>query len=387
MIPIFVVDRPASLRILSGIDKSHKFGILSHPYTTDNFKEQFSKFECALRICDSGIYQQEEIGYERLFSEYKRMNADYGIIKDYYRDRSKTRESARTGIQLYMKHRYDKHFKIIGVAQGNSVAEYIQSYTEQREMGFNIVAIGGLLDKMPPEVKIVSMRIKGEIFIRNVVQAIRQKYPKDDLFPLGAFNKRRIKMFRENGVWVSDYKGWIFRYNIAQSKQKNDRFDQVVDYIMREVFPAIESKDIFSEKKSRITQKPNKKLLVMACGKLKTETPGKAIDVYRGQSFGMVRKYLKQNNHIDIKIISAKYGLLDFRDPIYPYDIKMNKLNSSIYREAYFNYLAEMAINHENIFVIGGKNYRSILPPEYLNSCASGKIGEQLSQLKQWLYS
>ncbi|MEM0134888.1 MAG: hypothetical protein QXU18_06630, partial [Thermoplasmatales archaeon] len=79
MIPIFVADRPASLRILSKVNDSDKFGILSHPYTSDNFKEQFSKFECALRICDSGIYQQNEMDYDHLFSEYKRMNADYGI--------------------------------------------------------------------------------------------------------------------------------------------------------------------------------------------------------------------------------------------------------------------------------------------------------------------
>lgn len=387
IIPLFVVDRPASLRILAGIDKSHKFGILSHPYTTENFKEQFSRIECGLKICDSGIYQHKAMNYKRLFTEYKRMHADFGIIKDYYRDRAKTMESAKRGYCIYKKYGFDRDFKLIGVAQGNSVAEYLRSYSEQREIGFATIAIGGLLEKMPPEIKIAMVRAKGEVFIRNVLQAVRQKYPEDNLFPLGVLNKRRIPFFRQINVSISDYKGWIFRYDKEQSEMKNDRFEQIRKYITQELFPAIESEDNSRQSKSTVSRKPKEKLLIMACGKSKTETPGKAINVYQGQSFRMVRKYLEQNNHIDIKIISAKYGLLDFRDRIYPYDLKMNKLNSSIYREAYFNHLSELAINHENIFVIGGKNYKSILPPKYWESCAKGKIGEQLSQLKQWLYS
>lgn len=387
MIPVFVADRPASLRILSGIDRQHKFGILSHPFTSENFKEQFSKFECSLRICDSGIYQQNAMGYKRLFSEYKKMNADYGVIKDFYRDRKKTKESALRGFRLYKKYGFDKYFKLVGVAQGNSVAEYLRSYTEQKEFGIEVVAIGGLLDKMPPEVKIATVRAKGEVFIRNVIQAIRQKYPNDDLFPLGAFNKRRIELFRDNGVWVSDYKGWIFRYDKEQANKKGDRFKQVRDYIDQEIFPVLESDGNDRGQKPTLYMKPKKKLLIMACGKLKSDLPGKAIDVYQGQSFGMVRKYLEKNNHIDVKIISAKYGMLDYRDRIWPYDIKMNNLSSSIYKEAYSDYLTKLADEYENVFAIGGKNYRSILPLIYLDNCAVGKIGQQLSQLKQWLHN
>ena len=386
MIPVFVADRPASLRILSGLDKKHEFGILTHPYTSENFKKQFSNFECSFRICDSGIYQQGGMDYKCLFSEYKRMNANYGVIKDFYRDRHKTKESALQGFRIYKKYEFDKYFKLIGVAQGNSVAEYLRSYAEQKAIGFEIVAIGGLLDRMPPEVKIAKVRIKGEVYIRNVLQALRQKYPNDVLFPLGAFNKRRVELFRQYDVWVSDYKGWIFRYDKEQSHQRADRFNQIRDYIDQYLFPTVESKLGNKNSKLKAPRSKKEKLLIMACGKSKTKTPGRAIDVYMGQSFGMVKKYLEKNNHIDIKIISAKYGILDYHDTIWPYDVKMNKLNSSIYRETYNDYLTELAVNYENVFVIGGKNYRSILPPEYLDSCAKGKIGEQLSQLKQWLY-
>lgn len=387
IIPLFVADRPASLRILSKLDKSHKFGILSHPFTSSNFKEQFSKFECAMRICDSGIYQKDEIGYERLFSEYKRMSANYGIIRDYYRDIKRTIESAELGLKHYKEGGYDNYFKLIGVAQGNSVAEYIQNYTEQREMGFEIVAIGGLLDKMPPEVKIATVRVKGETFIRNVIQAIRQKYPYDKLFPLGIFNKDRIKMFNVNNIWISDYKGWIFRYNIEQSRQKNDRFTQIVGYINNQIFPAVENKgqNVNRDAKTGEARKQKKRLLIMSCGKSKAENPGKAIDVYQGQTFKMVRKYLERNNHLDVKIISAKYGMLDYNDRIWPYDIKMNEINSLTYKEAYSAYFNTLANEYDKIFVIGGWKYRNILPANYIDYCAVGKIGQQLSQLKKWL--
>ena len=67
--PIFVVDRPASLRILSGLTEySREFGILAHAFTTNNFKKIFNEFELAsVKVGDSGIYQGKDISYKDLF--------------------------------------------------------------------------------------------------------------------------------------------------------------------------------------------------------------------------------------------------------------------------------------------------------------------------------
>ena len=91
--PIFVADRPASLKILSGlINHRGEFGILAHAFTTDNFKRKFKDFNLAKwKIGDSGIYQGKDIPYELLFGEYLKMGVTHGIIKDYYRNHFKTK--------------------------------------------------------------------------------------------------------------------------------------------------------------------------------------------------------------------------------------------------------------------------------------------------------
>lgn len=385
MLPIFVVDRPASLRILGGLTENKgEFGILAHAFTTSNFKKQFAEFNlAAFKIGDSGIYQKNEQGYREIFLAYDEMKVDYGIIKDFLRDRKKTYESAKMALKEHKRGKYS--FRLVGVAQGKSVAEYIQSYREQRNLGLEIVAIGGLLDKIPNHVRLV--KVKHDVMLRNVLRAIRMEFPDDKLFPLGVFNRKRLQFFNEIGVWASDYKGWIFKYNKDQAYAKKDRFEQTRRYVVEKVLNPLHMNDVTIYNNTNLkSSNDGKRLLIMACGKVKKDEPGKAINVYDGPSFRMVRKYLKSgNNHLDIKIISAKYGLIDSKDKISPYDIKMSAKSAQIYRNIYKSDFQDYSLNYNEIFLLGGKNYQSIVPVEMDIKRAAGKIGEQLSQLKMWL--
>ena len=384
-IPVFVVDRPASLRILGGLsEKKGEFGILAHAFTTNNFKKLFSEFNsAAFKVGDSGIYQKNDQGYKEIFSAYSEMKVDYGIIKDFYRDREKTIESAKMALREHKKGKYK--FQLVGVAQGKSVAEYIQSYREQRDLGLEIVAIGGLLDKISNHVRLV--KVKHDVMLRNVLRAIRTEYPGEKLFPLGVFNRKRLQFFNEIGVWASDYKGWIFKYNKAQADVKNDRFDQTRRYVIENVLkPLHESEMKIYDDTNLRSNNTGKRLLIMACGKAKKDEPGKAINVYDGPSFRTVRKYLRTgNNHLDVKIISAKYGLIDSKDKISPYDLKMGAKSAKIYENIYGLDFQDLALKYDEIFLLGGKNYQSIVPEELDIKRAAGKIGEQISQLKTWL--
>ena len=378
MIPVFVLDRPVSLRILEQLkDYKGKFGILAHAYTTDNFKEKFASFDLTdFKIGDSGIYQKKPMDYQELFNEYEKMHVKYGIIKDYYRDPKKTFESAKLAKSEYDKRKHN--FELMGVAQGTTVAEYVRSYEEQRKL-FDIVAIGGLLDKIEKHVRMV--RVKSDIFLGNVLHAIRMLHPKDDIFPLGAFNKKRIEMFERENIWASDYKGWIFRYNLEQSHQNNDRFEQTAGNI-RSLFNFIDEKrETVLKNNSR-----NKRLLILSCSMKKTEKPGMAFNVYDGPYYRVLRKYLKHNNGIDIKIISAKYGLINARDKICPYDYKMNKPDALIYRRIYCSEMEEIASLYKDVQFCGSKLYGSIIDDKYNIIKVNGKIGQQLHQLKTWLY-
>ena len=127
--PIFVADRPVSLRILEGLDTFQgDFGILSHAFTTDNFKQKFKEFTLAKwKIGDSGIYQGKEISYDKLYKEYLKMGVTHGIIKDYYRNPKKTLESAKMAMNAYESQNFKGKFILVRFAQGNTLDEYLKT--------------------------------------------------------------------------------------------------------------------------------------------------------------------------------------------------------------------------------------------------------------------
>ena len=368
--PLFVVDRPISLEILNGLkDKANQFGILSHAFTTDNFKAKFREFEFAkYKVGDSGIYQGKDISYPLLFNEYIKMGITHGIIKDYFRDPVKTLESAKEAWAYYHKAGLQEKFVLLGVAQGNTVKEYLKSYEEQKEIGYKIIAIGGLLSKIENHSRMVRV-LKEELLI-NVLKNLRKKYPHDSIFPLGVFSRSRIGLFKELNIWATDYKGWIFRYNIEQSHRKKDRFVQVQNYIRNEVLPLV-TKD---------------RLLILSCSKRKKIGSGPSIEIYDGNAFRSLRQYLKLNDGLDVRIISAKHGLINQAFEIESYDEKLTLEKAKLYRKKYAREISTLLSCYRDVMICGGKEYRVVTG---LNKChyTEGKNGEQLHQLKEWLNS
>lgn len=370
LIPIFVVDRPVSLRILSGLsDFSGQYGILSHAFTTNRFKIDFSNYRGAkIKVGDSGIYQGKDVSYKELFDQYLKMGVTHGIIKDYYRNPRKTLKSAKKAIKYYKRHGLARKFVLVGVAQGNSVDDYLQSYRDQKRLGFEIIAIGGLLSKLQNHKRMV--KVMKEEFMVNVLKAIRVEFPDDTIFPLGIFSRSRIGLFKELNVWATDYKGWIFRYNIKQSHRENDRFEQVQNYLRDEVFPLI----------------TKERLLIMSCSERKKRGIGRSIDMYDGNSFRMVRNYLQNNDGLDVRIISAKYGLINQNFKIENYNEKLTLAKAKVLRKKHAREISTLLSCYRETMVCGGAVYRSVAGNGDYNY-TKGKMGEQLSQLREWLYS
>lgn len=371
MIPIFVVDRPFSLKILEGLTNyRNQFGILSHAFTSANFKEKFKMFPLTdIKIGDSGIYQGREKDYDSLFREYLRMGVNYGIIKDYYRDPQMTLKSAEEAIKVYHAQGYYNNFKLVGVAQGRTVEEYVENYAEQKKMGYEMVAIGGMLDKIDKHKRLV--KVKQEELLIKTLKTIRAEYPKDRLFPLGTFNRYRIGFFKEVGVWGADYKGWIFKYNVKESHLRNNRLQQVQHYIETQIFPLIQKN----------------RLLIMSCSERKKNKTGPAIEVYDGPAYRMVRRYLQNNDGLDVRIISGKYGLISKDTIISTYNAKLTKENVLELRKKYASEMKVLSSAYDKKFVYGSKLYRSALMNGDSLKHTEGKIGQQLSQLKKWLYN
>ena len=233
MIPFFVLDRPVSLEILKGFfakNLDYKFGILTHAFTSPKFKEKFRNFpfdtplkyselkdtkrlnnkisKNIIKIVDSGIFQaKRDISYEELFQTYEYLKADYGIIIDFLKDREKTIESAEEAIKVYQNGNFS--FRLVGVAQGKDVDDYLKCYEELKNLGYEYIAIGGLLKRNGNSNYI---KLSCEIFLIDLLESINKEFNPNWIFTLGIYNPQRHKLLEDYKVWGADYKGWLFEY-------------------------------------------------------------------------------------------------------------------------------------------------------------------------------
>lgn len=314
--------------------------------------------------------------YHKLFAEYEEMGVDYGTIKYCCRNTAETLESAREALEAYENGNY--HFELAGVAQGNTVAEYARSYKSQRCMGLGIVVLGGLLGKTENPAGMAGA--KNGTFLKNALHAIRALYPDDKLFPLWASNKRIAEIFKSENIWASDCGEWAFKDNKAGADALGDRLQQTAEDIRNLIRYANENTGPNPSRQKKV----NPRLLLVSCTRKKSSAPRKAINVYDGPYFRVIRKRCSPDADIDINIISAKYGLLDADDEISPYDHEMTAKDAKIYKQAYEKYLGELFSEYSTVTFCGSKLYASVLP-ETNAYIIKGRRGIQLHLLKEWL--
>lgn len=424
--PFFVADRQASLKILRGLNipDESSIGIMTHANTSQNFKNVMGKFPCSdtdyceivkekcphkkditkckkgqdfsnklITISDSGVFTKEGCmfdDYAQLFKEYEKMKVDYGIIIDYLKDKTRTMESAQLALDTYNRKKWS--FKLIGVAQGNSIKEYVECYKSLKDCGFEHIAVGGLLEKRENTARYV--KIRDETFMYEVLKSIREIDPEGWLFVLGSYAPSRHYNFLNIGIQGSDYKGWIFQYkkrheNVEKGHEgaRRSRFAQVRTFIEKKII----------SKRQNFGQWP--KLLIIPCSKTKSiaENNISAIDRYQGQYFRILKKHLNDftnNDGFDIAILSAKYGLIEPMDNIAYYDLKMNpqkarELNKSVLvKLSQMNkskQYKEVAINLGNSYIEAIDGYNELFNEDTLYTIFEGKIGERQKQMKIWI--
>ena len=203
-------------------NQAFKLGLMGHANTSREFQDHFRNFnhKNIVKIVDSGVFTKNGCmnGYSNLFSTYKRMGADYGIIVDILKDKEKTIESAKKAIKTYES---EKHtFKLIGVAQGNTIEEYQECYHDLKKIGYEYIAIGGLLKKTENSARYV--KVNDEKLLKKVASKIRSRYPEDWLFLLGSYHPQRHHIFKKFRIFGGDYKGWIFQYTPPEDRIKKE---------------------------------------------------------------------------------------------------------------------------------------------------------------------
>lgn len=424
-IPFFVVDRPASLRIIKGSDLISfdiQVGLMSHANTSNRFQSLFKSYPCSdkefcdiigskcpfqkkiskcskglkikkqtIKMCDSGVFTKEgctKIDYQDLFKTYQNMDARYGFIMDVLKDKEATIETAKEAMIIYKKRKWS--FDLIGVSQGNSIEEYISCYDELKSIGYKHIAIGGLLKKYERSARFVSVR--NDNFMYTVLREIRKKNPNDWLFVLGSYHPKRHQKFKYLNVYGGDYKGWIFHYtpaeNVSKRKAQKHRFNQVRSYLKNEIYPRVEG-----------SIRPNK-LLILGCSNRKDANRNliPAFERYDGPIYRIFRKHFFDGlrGDIDTYIISAKHGLIGAETPIHNYDTIMNKTTALRMKQVILDKIKLLSRSREyiKIFIALGKTYllsidgmEEIFTKSTKIEYAEGKIGEKGRTLKEWLRS
>lgn len=148
------------------------------------------------------------------------------------------------------------------------------------------------------------------------------------------------------------------------------------------------------------TQSQHRYLLILGCSKCKRPDPGllPAIERYNGVNFRVLRKAKREgywSNNLDVLILSAKYGLLEWDKPIENYDLRMTReraleLQSTV--SAQLNACLSR-VNYREVFINLGQTYlvalaqaRKMLGLKGKTHYATGGIGEKMAQMKSWLY-
>lgn len=145
-------------------------------------------------------------------------------------------------------------------------------------------------------------------------------------------------------------------------------------------------------------------LLIISCSQRKIESPGPlaAINRYDGPAYRTLRKLEREGRfpeNLDVVIISAKYGLLHYEQPIENYDQCMTPKRAVELRpkiQADLEHLIWDARGYlfsrgayDEVFINLSKVYMSTLQGFHWGLIetdeASGGIGQKTSQMKAWI--
>jgi hypothetical protein len=142
-------------------------------------------------------------------------------------------------------------------------------------------------------------------------------------------------------------------------------------------------------------QKAAGQLLIVACSASKREGQGAlpALSLYDGVNFRVIRKFLGEQGWppgLCIKILSAKYGLLDATDLIETYDERLTATKAGAIRKSILNQLSQSG-RFQSVFVNLGRDYLPAIDgiEHVFSGCqleyAGGGIGSKMKAMKRWL--
>ncbi len=223
-LPVVVVDRPNHLRIIQRAlrETDQCLGVMTHPHINESVEEILRNWPADLRdqtsiICDNGAFKQEgRLSTAELFDRYDELDVDYGLVPDEIGDPHRTDELAWTFAKRYMER--DGHdWMPVAVAHGTTPAEYRQAYHRHRTLGYDHVALGGLLETSGDR---SGGHANSRSDLWDVVHEVAEFSPNGWVFALGAGHRKRHPRFDGLDLAGADGKGWLFRYSSSKRREE-----------------------------------------------------------------------------------------------------------------------------------------------------------------------
>jgi hypothetical protein len=136
--------------------------------------------------------------------------------------------------------------------------------------------------------------------------------------------------------------------------------------------------------------------LILACSQRKSggRSPAPAIHLYDGVNYRVLRKFLRERGWppgLQIKILSAKYGLIDATDLIEHYDQRLDQQTAGRLNKATLKLLKRVPAP-ASVFVNLGADYLlavrgiELAFPQADLTFAPGPIGKKMRAMKKWLH-
>lgn len=233
-IPVLVADRPNHLDIikqaLRQTEGSSNVGILTHPYVSETVAEMLSEWPPSLAdqtlvIADNGAFQSEEmLPLNELFDFFDKV-ADYGIVPDTIGDRQRTEEQAIDAASRYLS-RHHHTWSPVAVAHGETIGEYETAYRNLRHLGYEHIAIGGLLEQSGGR---SGRHATTSSKMWDTVRRISALAPGGWIFALGCGDGRHER-FESLDLAGADGKGWLFEYTSSDTRDI-----ELTDYLQSEI--------------------------------------------------------------------------------------------------------------------------------------------------------
>jgi len=146
-----------------------------------------------------------------------------------------------------------------------------------------------------------------------------------------------------------------------------------------------------------MSRRIRKKLLIIACSNRKLRTKGllPAIERYDGVTYRVIRKAMREGyfpSNVDIKILSAEFGLIDADTLIPYYDRRMDKARAEELKSPVHKLLQMHFAKHTyaEIYIDLGADYLPaiqdfVFPSNTKQIFAKERIGIRLGNLRKWL--